>query len=68
LPDRSWISLGRLDEVAPADAREAAQTRRAQAALGQTPPARRTADLTLHQFLDEHYEPWMRRRLTHWPG
>jgi integrase len=61
LPDRSWISLGRLDDVALADAREAAQTRRAQASLGETPTRRKAAgDLTLRKFLDEHYEPWMK--------
>jgi integrase len=60
LPDRSWVSLGRLDEVTLADAREAAQTHRAKAKLGETTPKRlANDDLTLRRFLDEHYEPWM---------
>jgi integrase len=61
LPDRSWISLGLLSDVTLAAAREAAQTRRAQASLGETPTKRNAAgDLTLRQFLNEHYEPWMK--------
>ena len=61
LPDRTWVSLGRLDEVSLADAREAAQTHRAKAKLGETLPKRVADDgLTLRRFLDEHYEPWMR--------
>ena len=60
LPDRTWVSLGRLDEVSLADAREAAQTLRAKAKLGETLPKRIADDgLTLRRFLDEHYEPWM---------
>lgn len=54
------MSLGRLDEVTLADAREAAQTHRAKAKLGETTPKRlANDDLTLRRFLDEHYEPWM---------
>lgn len=64
LPDRSWVSLGRLDEVALADAREAAQTHRAKARLGETAPKRLAGDdLSLAQFLDDQYAPWM--RVTH---
>ena len=33
LPDRRWLTLGRVDEIALSDAREAAQQRRAKAAL-----------------------------------
>jgi len=49
-----------LDLVSLADAREAAQTHRAKAKLGETLP-KRIADggLTLRRFLDENYEPWM---------
>jgi integrase len=47
--------------VALSDAREAAQTRRAQAALGQDIPTRKpTSDVTLRTFLDDTYEPWMK--------
>src|SRR2546423_9982133 len=61
LPNRRWITLGRVDELALSDAREAAQTRRAQAALGQDIPTRKpNSDLTLRTFLDETYEPWMK--------
>lgn len=61
LPDRRWLTLGRVDEVALSDARETAQTRRAQAALGEAIPSRRpTSELTLRTFLDETYEPWMK--------
>jgi hypothetical protein len=61
LPDRRWMSLGRLDEVALADARTAAQTLRAQAALGQVAPKRDPdSTLTLGEFLTDKYEPWMR--------
>jgi integrase len=61
LPDRRWLTLGRCDEVALADAREAAQRRRAQAALGQVIPSRKpTSEVTLRTFLDESYEPWMK--------
>ena len=37
LPNRRWLTIGRTDEVALSDARETAQTRRAQAALGHPP-------------------------------
>lgn len=61
LPDRRWLTLGRIDEVSLADAREEAQQRRAKAALGVEIPGRKSAsDLTLAQFLDEHYEAWMK--------
>ena len=61
LPDRRWLTLGRVDEVALSDARAAAQTRRAEAALGQVIPRRRaTSEVTLRVFLDETYEPWMK--------
>lgn len=61
LPSRRWLTLGRLDEVALADAREAAQTRRAQAALGLVIPRRKPASaVTLRKFLDETYEAWMK--------
>jgi len=33
LPNRRWLTIGRIDEVALSDARETAQTRRAQAAV-----------------------------------
>jgi len=47
--------------VALSDARETAQTRRAQAALGQDIPKRRpTSDVTLRTFLDDTYEAWMK--------
>ena len=60
LPNRSWISLGRVDEVALADAREAAQTCRARASLGEVTPHRKDgSDLSLRKFLDDRYEPWM---------
>ena len=40
---------------------QAAQTRRAEAALGHVIPRRRaTSDVTLRVFLDETYEPWMK--------
>jgi integrase len=61
LPDRRWLTLGRVDEVALSDAREAAQQRRAQAALGQVISTRKaTSDLTLRAFLAETYEAWMK--------
>jgi hypothetical protein len=61
LPDRRWLTLGRIDEVALSDAREAAQHRRAKAALGEAIPARKpTSDITLREFLDKHYESWMK--------
>lgn len=61
LPNRRWLTLGRVDEVALSDARDAAQTRRAQAALGQNIPSRRaTSEVTLRAFLDDTYEPWMK--------
>ncbi len=61
LPNRRWLTLGRLDEVSLADAGEEAQQRRAKAALGVDIPGRTSAsDLTLAQFLDEHYESWMK--------
>jgi len=60
LPNRRWLTLGRVDEVALSDARETAQARRAQAALGQNIPSRRaTSEVTLRAFLDDTYEPWM---------
>ena len=60
LPNRSWISLGRVDEVALADAREAAQTCRARASLGEVAPHRKDGSaLSLRKFLDNRYEPWM---------
>ena len=60
LPNRRWLTLGRIEEVSLGDAREAAQKRRAQAALGQDIPTRKpTSDVTLRTFLDETYEPWM---------
>ena len=60
LPSRRWLTLGRMEEVALGDAREAAQKRRAQAALGQDIPTRKpTSEVTLRTFLDETYEPWM---------
>jgi integrase len=65
----SWpivaLSLGRTDEVALADARTAAQTLRAQAALGQLAPVDADlSDMTLGTFLTEKYEPWMRATYT----
>jgi integrase len=61
LANRRWLTLGRVDEVALSDAREAAQLRRAQAALGQAIPTRKvTSDVTLRSFLTETYEPWMK--------
>jgi integrase len=61
LPDRRWLTLGRIDEVSLADAREEAQQRRAKAALDVEIPGRKsTSDLTLAQFLDNHYESWMK--------
>ena len=60
LPNRSWISLGRVDEVALADAREAAQTCRARASLGEVTPVRKgRSSLSLRKFLNDQYEPWM---------
>lgn len=60
LPSRRWLTIGRIDEVALSDARETAQTRRAQAALGQDIPTRRpTSDVTLRAFLDDTHEAWM---------
>ena len=61
LPDRRWLTLGRVDEIALSDAREAAQQRRAKAALGEAIPARRpTSEATLRAFLADTYEPWMK--------
>jgi integrase len=61
LPNRRWLTIGRVDEIALSDARETAQTRRAQAALGQDIPTRRpTSDVTLRVFLDDTYEAWMK--------
>lgn len=61
LPNRRWLTLGRVDEVALSDARETAQTRRAQAALGQDIPTRKPkSEVTLRTFLDETYEAWMK--------
>ena len=61
LPNRRWITLGRVDEVSLADAREEAQQRRAKAALGVEIPARRAkSEIRLAQFLNEQYEPWMK--------
>src|SRR5882672_11434821 len=61
LPDRRWLTLGRVDEIALSDAREAAQQRRAKAALGEAIPTRRpTSEATLRTFLDDTYEPWMK--------
>jgi integrase len=61
LASRRWLTLGRVDEVALSDAREAAQLRRAQAALGQAIPTRKaTSEATLRTFLTETYEPWMK--------
>lgn len=60
LPNRRWLTIGRIDEVALSDARETAQTRRAHAALSQDIPTRRpTSDVTLRAFLDDTYEAWM---------
>jgi hypothetical protein len=56
-----WLTLGRLEEVSLADARAAAQVRRAQAALGEAIPRRKAASqLTLRKFRDETYETWMK--------
>ena len=61
LPNRRWLTLGRIEEVSLADAREEAQQRRAKAALGVDIPKRKsTSDITLAQFLDQHYEAWMK--------
>ena len=61
LPNRRWLTLGRVIEVALADAREAAQQRRAKAALGQEIQTRKaTSEATLRAFLTEQYEPWMK--------
>lgn len=61
LPNRTWLSLGRVDEVTLADAREAAQTCRAKAALGEVlPKTKRSSNVSLRKFIDERYEPWMR--------
>ena len=61
LPNRRWLTLGRLDEVALSDARNTAQQRRAQAALGQVIPRRKaTLEVTLRTFLDETYEQWIK--------
>jgi hypothetical protein len=50
LASRRWLTIGRVDEVALSDARETAQTRRAQAALGQDIPTRRpTSDVSLRR-------------------
>src|SRR3954465_13610569 len=60
LPNRRWLTLGRVDEITLGDAREGAQQRRAQAALGQVIPTRKaTSEVTLRTFLEETYEPWM---------
>ncbi len=62
LPNRKWLTIARVDEVALSDARATAQTRRAQAALGQEIPTRRpTSDITLRTFLDDVpglCDPW----------
>jgi integrase len=61
LPNRRWLTLGRVDELALSDAREAAQQRRAQAALGQVIPTRKaTSEVTLRTYLVDTYEPWMK--------
>ena len=61
LPNRRWLTLGRIDEVSLADAREEAQQRRAKAALGVDMPKRKaSSELTLAKFLNEHYESWMK--------
>jgi len=61
LPNRRWLTLGRMDEIALSDARQGAQQRRAQAALGQVIPNRKPAsELTLRAFLADTYEPWMK--------
>jgi hypothetical protein len=61
LASRRWLTLGRLEEVSLADARAAAQMRRAQAALGEAIPRRNpTSQMTLRKFLEETYEPWMK--------
>jgi Arm domain-containing DNA-binding protein len=60
LPDRRWVSLGRIDEVTLADGRAAAQTARTRAALGHVTPSRlQTSGTTLATFLSDRYEPWM---------
>jgi hypothetical protein len=60
LPNRRWLTLGRVDELALSDAREAAQQRRAQAALGQVIPTRKaTSEVALRTYLVDTYEPWM---------
>ena len=66
LPNRRWLTIGRVpEEVALSDARETAQTRRAQAALGQDIPTRRpTSEVTLRAFLDDTYDAWMNSRRT----
>jgi integrase len=61
LPNRQWLTLGRVDEVSLADARDEAQQRRAKAALGLEIAGRRSkSDITLVRFLNEQYEPWMK--------
>ena len=61
LPNRRWLTLGRVDEIALSDAREGAQQRRAQAALGQVIPTRKvTSEVTLRTYLADTYEPWMK--------
>lgn len=61
LPNRRWLTLGRVDEVPVVDAREAARQRRAKAALGEAIPTRRpTSEVTLRTFLADTYEPWMK--------
>lgn len=61
LPNRRWLTLGRVDEVSLADARDEAQQRRAKAALGVDLPKRKaSSELTLAKFLDDHYESWMK--------
>jgi integrase len=61
LPNRRWLTLGRVDEIALSDAREGAQQRRAQSALGQVIPTRKaTSELTLRTFLADTYDSWMK--------
>src|SRR3954453_4094734 len=56
LPNRRWLTIGRLDEVALSHAPETQHTRRAQAALEQDIPTRRpTSEVALQAFLDETY-------------
>lgn len=63
--DHRWISLGRADELSLAKAREACQTLRAKATLGEkVATGKSPGRLTLGQFLDTVYEPWMRATYT----